>query len=114
MSDKTFKVTEPRLPSHFRVAAEWEPQSHVYLASCSENEIDPSQFSNGNATVMDVQLAIIQAIHENTEVRILVNAESEKLLYQTLLKEHDISENVSFLTVDHCCLLYTSPSPRDS
>ena len=111
MSDKTFKVTEPRLPSHFRVAAEWEPQSHVYLASCSENEIDPSQFSNGNATVMDVQLAIIQAIHENTEVRILVNAESEKLLYQTLLKEHDISENVSFLTVDHCDIWLRDTGP---
>jgi len=111
MSVKSFPVSEPALPAQFRIAAEWEPQSHVYLASSSENEIDPGQFPNGNATVLDVQLAMIHAIHANTEVRILVNTESERKLYESLLKKYSISNNVTFMTIDHCDIWLRDTGP---
>jgi len=111
MSVKTFPISEPALPSQFRIAAEWEPQSHVYLASSSENEIDPGQFPNGNATVDDVQLAMIQAIHACTEVRILVNSDGERKRYEKLLAKHGVSKNVTFMTIDHCDIWLRDTGP---
>jgi len=111
MSDKAVQTTEPDLPSRFRIAAEWEPQTHVYLASSSENEIDPGQFPDGNSTVLDVQLAMIQAIHHNTKVRILVNTEEEIKHYQVHLAEKGIGNNVDFLAVAHCDIWLRDTGP---
>ncbi|MGZ5248540.1 MAG: hypothetical protein ACXWCR_15640, partial [Flavitalea sp.] len=62
------------LPEQFRVSAEWEPQQTVYLAVGPDNEVDPSQFSSGNRTVMDVHLSMVEALKDQVEIKILANA----------------------------------------
>lgn len=93
-------MTQP-LPEHFRVSAEWEPQQTVYLAAGPDNEIDPSQFTSGNRTVMDVHLSMVAALKDQVEVKILANAD-QQAQYSAGMKSRGIDPaDIKFLDIAH-------------
>lgn len=99
------------LPKEFRVPAEWEPQEAVYLAACRCNEFDPSQFAQGNKSVLDVQLQMIQALVDVVQVRIIASPH-QKNRYLTALKEAKIDPSrVEFIKVPHCDIWLRDTGP---
>lgn len=70
------------LPAGYRVPAEWEPQEAVHLATTSDNEIDPTQFTNrASTTVASVHAAMVRALVGHTRVRLLAQTREEGLAY---------------------------------